>query len=641
MKNFIRIRYFILLTILGLSAACASASDQTKLVFLKDSDDSRHIFMKENGKVRQLTKGAETHLYPDISPDGELVVFVKGPSVDKLSLFVKDLKTNEILQLGNMQGLVVQPRFARRGDHIYFSGPIARNGRNQIGFFNLKEIRETKDPEKKDGNVLFYDVEPNLIKANSQNRQANAFNPSPTSDASLLVYHTSENNGEERKIILRDMTSGEEEVLTEGMSASFSKDDRYIAFTREVQENWDVYIYDRFEKTTVRATRNAAEDFAPSFSQTGALLFASTRGEEQKFSLYTIDANDWKHSRDNARVLHTKKGANIYAGKLSGLINFEIRQQSDVTGPKRSSFGAVSHRGKVYVAGGHMGAEHTYPPESFSDAVRIYDMKNDTWKKAAPRLHKCHGFDLAAHGDYVYAFGGFAYAKNNKPKWKSLNVVERYSIKEDKWEVVAKMPRRRSSNIVEKIDGKIYLMGGWDSTPKFEGDFDGTFHDEIDVFDPESLSFETLKAKLPIKRRALSSVNKDGRILLIGGISEGAQQFNLLDNVTAFDPQTKKFEEVAKLPYPTFAPAAGVMGDKLFVFGGMFKTGELGYEYVTHIHRMNFSDHKWENIARYLKESKGFSQVVPMKSGLGILGGHTYQDNQDTPVQTFELFKKL
>lgn len=639
MKTFIR--QIFIVTLLGLTMACASAVENTKLVFLKDAGESRHIFMKEDGKVRQLTRGSETHLYPDVSPDGQLLVYVKGPSVDKLSLYVKDLKTNETMQLGNMRGLVVQPRFARRGDHVYFSGPISRNGSNQIGFFDLKKIRENQKAEIKEDDVLFYDVAPTLIETQGNQNEVDAFNPAPTSDASLLVYHTSENNGETRKLILKDMNSGEEEVLAQGMSASFAKDDRYLAFTREVEGNWDVYIYDRFEKTTVRATHNKAQDFAPSFDQKGRLIFASTRTENDEFALYSIEAKDWQNSRDHAQVLHREKGSHIYTGKTSGLVDFKIQQRADITGPKRSSFGAVSYRGKVYVAGGHMGAEHTYPPESFSNIVRVYDMKTNEWIKAAPRLHKCHGFDLAAHGDYIYAFGGFAYDENNEPKWKSLDVVERYSIKEDKWEVVAKMPRRRSSNIVEKIDGKIYLMGGWDSTPKFDGDYDGTFHSEIDVFDPESLSFETLETKLPVKRRALSSVSYNDRILLIGGISEGASQFNLLDDVTAFDPKTKTFEEMAKLPYPTFAPAAGVMGDELYVFGGMFKTGEWSYEYVTHIHRMTFAEKKWENIARYLKQSKGFSQVVPMRSGLAVLGGHTYQDNQDSPVRSFEFFKKL
>jgi len=638
-KSFIR--NTSLLALFVLTCACASAEDKTKLVFLKDNGESRHIFMKQNEKVVQLTNGSETHLYPDISSNGDLVVFVKGPTVEKLSLYVKDLEKNETLQLGNLQGLVVQPRFARNGDHIYFSGPIARNGRNQIGFFDLKKIRENQTPEKIEGDVLYYDVEPTVIKTSSSQGQADSFNPSPTSDASLLAYHTSENEGQTRKLILRDMNSKEEEVLTDGMSASFSKDDRYIAFTREVAGNWDVYIYDRFNKTTVRATHNEALDFAPSFNQKGALLFASTRGEQEEFALYTIEAKDWKNSRDNAHVLYKKEGSQIYTGKISGLLNFKLQQKADITGPRRSSFGAVSHRGKIYVAGGHMGAEHTYPPESFSNIVRIYDMQTNIWNEAAPRLHKCHGFDLAAHGDYIYAFGGFAYDEKNNPKWKSLDVVERYSIKEDKWEVVAKMPRRRSSNVVEKVNGKMYLIGGWDSTPKFDGDYDGTFHSEIDVFDPEGLSFKTLEANLDVKRRALSSVSYDGQILLIGGISEGAKQFNLLDKVTAFDPKTQKFEEVGKLPYPTFAPAAGVMDDELYVFGGMFKTGEWSYEYVTHIHRMKFSDQKWENIARYLSQSKGFSQVVQMRSGLAVLGGHTYQDNQDAPVRTFELFQKL
>ena len=99
--------------------------------------------------------------------------------------------------------------------------------------------------------------------------------------------------------------------------------------------------------------------------------------------------------------------------------------------------------------------------------------------------------------------------------------------------------------------------------------------------------------------------------------------------------------ELPKLPFATFAPAAETIGDELFVFGGMFKTGEMNYEYVSHIYGFNFEDQSWRHTGRYLKESKGFSQVFKMDSRtIGILGGHRYYLNEDKPVNTFELFKK-
>ena len=44
----------------------------------------------------------------------------------------------------------------------------------------------------------------------------------------------------------------------------------------------------------------------------------------------------------------------------------------------------------------------------------------------------------------------------------------------------------------------------------------------------------------------------------------------------------------------------------------------------------------------FLKEKKGFSQVVALEKNLVILGGHTYLSDRDTPVNTVEtLFNSL
>ena len=145
-------------------------------------------------------------------------------------------------------------------------------------------------------------------------------------------------------------------------------------------------------------------------------------------------------------------------------------------------------------------------------------------------------------------------------------------------------------------------------------------------------------------RRAFNGFVKNGEIYLVGGLGQGASHFELLDTVTVFNPASLTFRELPRLPFPTFAPATGVIGDEMFVFGGMFKTGPEAYIYVNHIYRMNLSEGIWRNTGRYLKEGKGFSQVVNLsgstKSGtggvLGILGGHTYEGETDHPVLTFE-----
>jgi hypothetical protein len=163
------------------------------------------------------------------------------------------------------------------------------------------------------------------------------------------------------------------------------------------------------------------------------------------------------------------------------------------------------------------------------------------------------------------------------------------------------------------------------------------------MFDMSTEQVTTLGVKLqPPLRRALSSIVRGDEVILVGGLGVGSSHFDLLDQVTALNTKTLTWHEYPKLPFPTFAPAAGMLGDELYVFGGMFKTGEMDFVYVDHVYAVNLGkDKAWHHTGRHLVESKGFSQVVDMDSaGLGILGGHTYVGDEDHPVPTFETWSR-
>ena len=127
-------------------------------------------------------------------------------------------------------------------------------------------------------------------------------------------------------------------------------------------------------------------------------------------------------------------------------------------------------------------------------------------------------------------------------------------------------------------------------------------------------------------------------IVILGGISEGASHFDLLRKVTAINPLTGNFRELSELPFATFAPSAGVIGNDIYMFGGMHIFGARDYRYVSHIYK--YDNQGWNHLGRYLKEEKGFSQVVELDGVLGILGGHSYFGDGERPLSTFEVFSK-
>lgn len=616
-------RYFILLG-LSLVVSCSSFAD---FVYMKEDQHGKTVQIQElNQSPTTLNSNSgEWAIYPDITPDGNEFVYCEGKAHDDLHLTYFNRKKN-LTQKFHLpeKGMLLHPKFSKNGRWIFYSSPGA-NGKNTIFFFD----REA-EVKRQGRDLLSY----SLVNARSLVPDEEAYFPRPSSDGNFVVYQR--NSAGKKEIVLFDRLENKKKVLAEGMSPALSFDERLIAFTSKKDGNWNVYTIDRFTNEVVQRTSHPKDEMAPSFMPDNSLVIASNKSGH--YRIFKIEKNGWK------QIVAADESAEVdfYSPQFSGDKEYVQSERAPFIGTERSSFGTIAHEGKVYMAGGHMGAEHTYPPESFSDQFVVYDIDENKWTELAPRPAKAHGYQLAANGNYIYAFGGFAYSAEHKPKWKSLSQVDRYDIKNNKWETIAHLSIPRSSNVAVTIAEKVYLVGGWNSTPKFENDYDGKFLDVIEIFDLRTEKLETASYKMPLPlRRALTGVAYKGKILLVAGLGEGASHFELLNTVTAINPLDGSSQELTKLPFATFAPAAGILKDELVVFGGMFKTGPMNYEYVSHIYSMDLNKKEWKHTGRYLQETKGFSQVFPLDSvTLGILGGHRYFEGMDSPVNTFETLKK-
>lgn len=585
-----------------------------QMVFLVEGPAGKHVgISKNNSTYKLMTEGESWNLYPTISSDGTKLAYITGTDENNLRLVLRNLKSSKETFL-TKSSFILHPQFSQNGKKLFFS--ILNNEVNQIGMIDLT---------KPLSNQL-----PSITYISSKQ---SSFFPAPFQNGELVVF---QRNGAKKEIVIYNILDKKYEVIGLGMAPALSKDERFIAYTSKVNENWDIYIYDRFTTKTTQVTKDASKDFSPTFDRYNNLIYTTDRLENEVFSIYKQTESSWSNLQFKEQKLISKAGVSFYAPRISGDEDYLVTVKEKMIGEARSSFGSITHNNKIYVVGGHQGAEHTYPPESFTGRMTSFDRLTGIWSNKAPRLNPSHGFQLAAKDNFIFAFGGFAYEEATLPKWKSISVVEQYDTLSNSWKEIGHMPRRRSSNVAITVGDKVYLIGGWDATPKYDNDINGTFHDEIDVFDLITLKWSTLAAKLPKKRRAFSAFAKNGKIYLMGGISEGGSHFNLLNDFTEFDPTAESFKQLPKIPFATFAPAAGTLANRAFVFGGMLKTGEMNYEYVPHIYSYDFLKMQWSHTGRYLNESKGFSQVVEHGKCLGILGGHSYQNNTDRPVDTFE-----
>lgn len=596
------------------------------------------VYMKENpnGKSIELFDGTATtsvndllngqwSLYPDLSADGKSVVYVEGPDGNNLHLTLQDKKSGVTFRFHHpYPGMVLHPKFSKNGKYLFYTAP---NGENKNSIYYFDYLQEVKNQ----GNYL-YDY--TIRDPQPLNQGEEAYFPRPSSDGAFVVYQR--NSLGKKEIVLFDRIENKKTVLALGMSPALSFDERLIAYTSKKDGNWNIYVIDRHTGAVTQMTSDSADEMAPTFRPNHNLAFASNKSGT--FRLYQLNHHQTWTPLTQDNDLKTSH----YSPQFSGEKNFEQSELAPFIGNARSSFGTVFHQGLLYMAGGHQGKEHTYPPESFSDQFLVYQPETNQWQELAPRPRQAHGYQLAAYQNYLYAFGGFAYSPDHKPRWKSLAAIDRYDIRNNKWETIGELNAPRSSNVALTVDHQVYIAGGWDSTPQKENDAEGRFHDSIEVFDLKTETLKVADFKLPLPlRRALTGVSYQGKLILIGGLGVGASHFELLGHVTSIDPNDGKSRELAPLPFATFAPSAGVIDDELFVFGGMFRTGPMNFEYVSHIYAMNLKQQSWRHTGRYVMETKGFSQVFNLnQKKLGILGGHHYLEGFDSPVTTFETFSK-
>jgi N-acetylneuraminic acid mutarotase len=603
----------LLLSLMAITLIPSTAVHAGNLMaFMHETQDGQKqiVLADERGRNPQaVTRGSAWHLYPTLSPDGSRLAYVTGSGPSDLRVVLRDRVTGQDRTITGSPGFYLHPSFSGDGKLLVFSGPGANNQQTIY-------LQSLTQPH----------AQPLALTLPHA-----AYFPSLSSDGRWLVYQSAP-APDQRELVLFDRLNNQSETLRipgqKKMAPHFSFDDRHLVYTSLRQGNWDVYRMRLKDRVEERLTFDPADDFAPTLDSEDRVVFASNR--EGHFALYRVDTGRTPQKLYQAR-------GDVYAPSVSGDLSIQLTQQINLPAPARSSFGAVLVEDKIYVVGGHQGREHTYPPESFSDQADVLDLKTGTWTRLPPRPVKAHGFDLATCNGKVYAFGGFAYSAQYQPKWTSLDRIDRYDPLTNQWSLVGHMPRRRSSNVVLELAGKVYLFGGWDSTPKFQNDFDGTFHDEVDVFDCASETMTELAgARLPLKRRAFSGLVHDGKALLLGGIGQGARIFDLLDLVTEFDPLTQTWKERAKLPFPSFAPGAGVLDGSLFLFGGMRRVSARDYEYVNHVVRLRGGSDRWHHTGRSLRETKGFPIVVQNSQAIYVLGGHSYEGGTDEPVRTIE-----
>lgn len=203
-----------------------------------------------------------------------------------------------------------------------------------------------------------------------------------------------------------------------------------------------------------------------------------------------------------------------------------------------TSFGAAVIGDEVFVYGGHFGDAHHYSDSGQSgDLLRLSLTKDDANWESLPGGPKLTGLALVEHGGKLYRVGGFT-AKNKDDEDQSLWSQESFACFDPasgQWTEHASLPSGRSSHDAAVVDGKLYVVGGWN----MQGSDNTTWHTTAFVCDLTQPELKwTEIATPPFQRRAVSLAAHQGKLYVVGGMQEDNQ---ITSRVDVFAPATNSW----------------------------------------------------------------------------------------------------
>jgi N-acetylneuraminic acid mutarotase/uncharacterized GH25 family protein len=227
-----------------------------------------------------------------------------------------------------------------------------------------------------------------------------------------------------------------------------------------------------------------------------------------------------------------------------------------------SSFGSVVSDGWLYVYGGHIAPTHSYSTAAVSGQFHRLSLNgNPQWEQLPPGP-PMQGMNLVAVDGRIYRVGGMSPRNNPGAPADNYSTAEaaRYDPTSGKWEALPPLPEPRSSHDVVVIGNKIIVTGGWAIRGKR---YD--WADTLAIIDLSAKNPAWITAPQPFRRRALMAAALDGKMYVIGGFDEKSE---IVRDVAVYDPTANTWSHGPQIPDGpglSFAPAATVHHGELFV----------------------------------------------------------------------------
>jgi N-acetylneuraminic acid mutarotase len=278
----------------------------------------------------------------------------------------------------------------------------------------------------------------------------------------------------------------------------------------------------------------------------------------------------------------------------------------------RTGAGAAAVNGIVYVMGGSQRYNVTDTEFSYRaiNATEAYNPTTDAWSQKASMPTSRDGFGVAVYQNKIYCIGGRSFSGTSGT---ATNVNEVYDTKTDSWQTKTPMPTARYSIEANVVDGKFYLIGGYESSSILHAS------DKVEVYNPVTDTWTT-DSSMPTAVEGYASAVVDGKIYVISGsIGESA-----MTNLTQiYDPETDEWGFGAPIPMSVTAAAAGATTGTeapkaIYVIGGANATYPLDGQITNQVY---FPETNSWSMAASMPIDRAGSVVAVVNDTLYVMGG--------------------
>ncbi len=249
--------------------------------------------------------------------------------------------------------------------------------------------------------------------------------------------------------------------------------------------------------------------------------------------------------------------------------------------------------GKIYLIGGFDHHENLGGRAPALSTVDVYDTQTNIWHTAANMPTPRVAPQTAIFSNEIYVFGGYD-RKGPGGALRYKKTVEMYDIATDTWTKKRDMPTLRHAVMTAVVHGKIYVIGGSVHDKKLGRDVATSL---VEVYDPATNRWEK-RADMPTERGATDAVVVEGKIYVIGGYNWqwGPLTDKFVTSIEEYNPKTNQWRELPDMPMLKFMFASVVVNNEIYTIGGANTPGGNRLARISDVNVYNPTTNKWREV---------------------------------------------